>query len=119
MIYESRPFGCRTHFCAKAGGMYPRKHVADLIQRLEAIDLFYRPVYAVRFRWQQKEAVVEVNAVTGETQTGGTTFENYVGKLVDRDFLLDAGVEAANMFIPGVNLAKIIVSKGLKLNAKA
>lgn len=100
-----------------------RKIEADRIieekVHLEAIDLFYRPVYAVRYRWQQKEAVVEVNAVTGETQTGGTTFENYVGKLVDRDFLLDAGVEAANMFIPGVNLAKIIVSKGLKLNAKA
>jgi hypothetical protein len=100
-----------------------RKIEADRIieekVHLEAIDLFYRPVYAVRYRWQQKEAVVEVNAVTGETQTGGTTFENYVGKLVDRDFLLDAGVEAANIFIPGVNLAKIIVSKGLKLNAKA
>lgn len=100
-----------------------RKIEADRIieekVHLEAIDLFYRPVYAVRYRWQQKEAVVEVNAVTGDTQTGGTTFENYVGKLVDRDFLLDAGVEAANMLIPGVTLAKIIVSKGLKLGAKA
>lgn len=37
-IYQHRPFGCRTHFCAEAGGMYPRKHVADLIQRLEALD---------------------------------------------------------------------------------
>lgn len=38
MIYEHRPFGCRTHFCAAAGGPYPRKQVADLIQRLEALD---------------------------------------------------------------------------------
>ncbi|MDZ4289231.1 MAG: YkgJ family cysteine cluster protein [Prosthecobacter sp.] len=37
-IYEHRPFGCRTHFCEAAGGMYPRKHIADLIQRLEALD---------------------------------------------------------------------------------
>jgi uncharacterized protein len=37
-IYAHRPFGCRTHFCEAAGGMYPRKHVADLIQRLEALD---------------------------------------------------------------------------------
>lgn len=37
-IYAHRPFGCRTHFCAEAGGMYPRKHVADLIQRLEALE---------------------------------------------------------------------------------
>ena len=37
-IYAHRPFGCRTHFCAAAGGPYPRKHVADLIQGLEALD---------------------------------------------------------------------------------
>ena len=38
LIYESRPFGCRTHFCAAAGGPYPRTHVLDLIRRLEEID---------------------------------------------------------------------------------
>ncbi len=37
-IYESRPFGCRTHFCAAAGGQYPRREVIDLIHRLEDID---------------------------------------------------------------------------------
>ncbi len=37
-IYEHRPFGCRTHFCEAAGGMYPRKHVADLIRGLEQLD---------------------------------------------------------------------------------
>ena len=73
----------------------------------------------MRYKWQQKEAVVEVDAVTGETRVGGATFEAYIGKLVDRDFLLDAGAEAANMFIPGVNLARIIVVKGLKIGAKA
>lgn len=36
--YLHRPFGCRTHFCDAAGGMYPRRHVIDLIQRLEALD---------------------------------------------------------------------------------
>ncbi len=37
-IYAHRPFGCRTHFCAAAGGPYPRQHVADLIHRMEALD---------------------------------------------------------------------------------
>ncbi|MBE7497916.1 MAG: YkgJ family cysteine cluster protein [Verrucomicrobiaceae bacterium] len=37
-VYAHRPFGCRTHFCDAAGGMYPRKHVADLIHRLETLD---------------------------------------------------------------------------------
>ena len=38
LIYHSRPFGCRTHFCAAAGGPYARREVVDLIHRLEAID---------------------------------------------------------------------------------
>ena len=38
LIYESRPFGCRTHFCAAAGGPYSRREVIDLIRRLEAVD---------------------------------------------------------------------------------
>jgi len=37
-IYEGRPFGCRTHFCAAAGGPYARREVVDLIHRLEEID---------------------------------------------------------------------------------
>ena len=39
LIYHDRPFGCRTHFCAAAGGPYQRREVAELIQRLEAIDV--------------------------------------------------------------------------------
>ena len=38
LIYEDRPFGCRTHFCAAAGGPYARREVIDLIRRLEQID---------------------------------------------------------------------------------
>lgn len=39
LIYESRPFGCRTHFCAAAGGPIARREVVDLIRRLEDVDL--------------------------------------------------------------------------------
>lgn len=38
LIYDSRPFGCRTHFCAAAGGPYARREVIDLIRRLETVD---------------------------------------------------------------------------------
>ncbi|HMG04428.1 MAG TPA: YkgJ family cysteine cluster protein [Chthoniobacterales bacterium] len=38
LIYDARPFGCRTHFCAMAGGPYARREVIDLIRRLEAVD---------------------------------------------------------------------------------
>jgi Fe-S-cluster containining protein len=38
LIYADRPFGCRTHFCAAAGGPYSRGEVLDLIRRLEEVD---------------------------------------------------------------------------------
>ncbi len=38
LIYADRPFGCRTHFCAAAGGPMARRDVLDLIRRLEAVD---------------------------------------------------------------------------------
>jgi Fe-S-cluster containining protein len=38
LIYNDRPFGCRTHFCAGAGGPYARREVIDLIRRLEDLD---------------------------------------------------------------------------------
>ena len=38
LIYADRPFGCRTHFCAAAGGPYARREVSDLIHRLDEID---------------------------------------------------------------------------------
>ena len=39
LIYNDRPFGCRTHFCAAAGGPMARREVLDLIRRLEDVDL--------------------------------------------------------------------------------
>jgi hypothetical protein len=38
MIYEGRPFGCRTHFCDAAGGPYTRREVTAHIRKLEEID---------------------------------------------------------------------------------
>ena len=38
LIYNDRPFGCRTHFCSAAGGPLARREVLDLIRRLEEID---------------------------------------------------------------------------------
>lgn len=49
-IYDSRPFGCRTHFCDAAGGPTPRPLVRDLIHRLEEIDLVLGGDGASHFR---------------------------------------------------------------------
>jgi hypothetical protein len=114
---------------AKAS-MLVRDVLASSIERIEAdkvieeklslhhIDLYYRPVYAFRYRWQGKEAVVEFDGVTGETRTGGSTFEQFLGHKIDAEFLINAGVEAAGIFIPGARLAEIVISKSLKAKDK-
>lgn len=83
--------------------------------RVEAVDLYYRPIYAFRYRWQNKEAIVEFDGLTGEVKASGSTFESYLGKVMDPAFLIDASVEAATLFIPGARLAEIIVTKGISL----
>ena len=81
----------------------------------EAVDLYYRPVYAFRYRRGGKEAVVEVDGLTGEARAGGATFEAYLGKVLEPRFLLEVGAEAANIFLPGATLVKVIVAKGIEL----
>ncbi len=105
-----------------------REMIAGSIARIEAdsvqeerleignIDLYYRPVYAFRFRWQGKEAVVECDGVTGVARTGGTTFEHYVGKVMDPHFLVNFGVEAAQLVIPGARIAEIVISKTIEIS---
>lgn len=83
--------------------------------RLEAADLYYRPVYAFRYAWQGKEAVVEFDGLTGETRAGGATFEQHFGKLLEPRFLLDVGVETASLFVPGAKVAQMVVEKGIAI----
>lgn len=86
--------------------------------RLEAVDLYYRPVYAFRYRRQGKEAVVEYDALTGVARPGGATFEAYLGKILEPRFLFDVTVEAANIFLPGATLARVLIDKGLEFRKR-
>lgn len=103
---------------AGAIGKIDADTVTEELVRVEAVDLFYRPIHAFRYRRQGKEAVVEFDALTGEARTGGATFEQYLGQALDPKFLLDVGAEAVNMVIPGVNLAKLVLVKSMEMRAK-
>ena len=87
--------------------------------RISAVDLVYRPVYAFRYRRAGKEAVVEVDAMTGVARAGGATFERYLGKVLDPAFLFDVTVETANIFLPGATLVKVLVNKGLEMRKRS
>jgi hypothetical protein len=84
---------------------------------VERVDLYYRPVYAFQYRWlsKEKEAVLEYDGLTGEMNAGGATFQQYVGKYMDAEFLFDVGVETVNLIVPGGGLALKLAKKGLEV----
>jgi hypothetical protein len=81
---------------------------------VDAVDLIYRPVYAFRYRHGTKEAVIEFDGLTGDTGADGATFEQFLGKALEPKFLLDVGVEAVNILVPGTQLARIVVQHGVR-----
>jgi hypothetical protein len=100
---------------SQAIGRIEADKILEETVRLEAVDLYYRPVHAFRYRRGGKEAVVEVDTLTGAVSTAGSTFEQHLGKILEPKFLLDIGAEAANIFIPGATVAKLAIVKGMEL----
>lgn len=87
-------------------GIHADEILSEDVQ-VERIDLYYRPIYAFKYSWvsKGKEAILEVDGVTGEIRSGGRVFTEYVGKVLDRDFLFDIGADAVGMFVPGGSIA--------------
>jgi len=71
------------------------------------VDLYYRPTYAFKFSWasKQKEAILEVDGLTGECRAGERLFTEYFGKVFDQAFLFDIGADAVGIFVPGGSIA--------------
>jgi hypothetical protein len=83
---------------------------------VELVDLYYCPVYAFQYRWKSKdkETVIEYDAMTGKLQAGGKTFQQYVGKFLDPEFLFDIGAETVDLLVPGGGLAIKLAKKGIE-----
>jgi hypothetical protein len=77
------------------------------------VDLYYRPVYAFKFKWlsKNKEAVIEVDGLTGKIAFSQKSFPQLVGKVLDYDFLFDVGGDAVGMFVPGGSIAVKMAKK--------
>jgi len=109
-----------------------REMLAHMIQGIQAdkifeeqvevtyVDLYYRPIYAFQYRWKSKnkEAILEFDGITGATQTGSRTFNEYLGKVLDIDFLFDLGADAAGIFLPGGSIAVKVAKKYLDKKTK-
>lgn len=90
--------------------------IEDAIE-IEKVDLYYRPVYAFQYLWKskEKEATLEYDALTGNLESGGETFQRYMGKMMDPEFLFDVGVDTVDLFVPGGGLAVKLAKKGINL----
>lgn len=84
------------------------------------VDLYYRPVYAFQYRWisKNKEAIIEVDGLTGEIKSGLRVFKEYLGTVLDQNFLFDLGADAAGMFIPGGSIAVKVAKRYLDIKGK-
>jgi hypothetical protein len=81
--------------------------IIDEHVEVKNVDLYYRPMYAFKYMWsaKQKEGILEVDGLTGETRAGTRVFTEYLGKVLDQNFLFDIGADAVGMFVPGGSIA--------------
>jgi len=77
------------------------------------VDLYYHPVYAFQYHWasKNKDGILEVDGVTGEVRSGSRTFNEYLGQVLDQNFLFDVGADVAGIFIPGGSIAVKVAKK--------
>lgn len=73
---------------------------------VRTVDLYYRPWWAFEFLWRPKNktAIVELDAVTGQTRPGQKLFVR-VSQMVNRDTLFDIGADTVGLIVPGGSLA--------------
>jgi hypothetical protein len=87
---------------------------------VEAIDLNFRPVYALEYEWTSKgkRTVIEFDGLTGDFRAGGRKLHDQIKGLLTRDLLFDVTADAVGLIIPGgsiaVKLVKAVVDRGQK-----
>jgi hypothetical protein len=85
---------------------------------VEAIELNFRPVYALEYEWaaKGKKVVLEFDALTGEMRSGGKKLSDHIKSMLTRDLLFDVTADAAGILVPGgsiaVKLVKAVTDRG-------
>jgi len=87
---------------------------------VEAIELNFRPVYALEYEWASKgkRVVVEFDALSGDMHSGGKTWSDQIKGIITRDLFFDVTADAVGMLVPGgsiaVKLVKAVVDRSKK-----
>jgi len=74
---------------------------------VEALELYFRPVYAMEYEWvtKGKRAVLELDALTGETRSGGKKLGDQLKSMVNRELIFDITADAVGTVVPGGSIA--------------
>ena len=84
---------------------------------VEALELYYRPIWAFEFHLpaKDKRGVVEVDALTGETTTANALKVSTLTRMVSKDALFDIGADTVGLLVPGgsiaVKLARVAIDR--------
>jgi hypothetical protein len=86
---------------------------------IEAIDLYYRPIFAYEFRWKTKDktAVAEIDGLTGEMRNA-KSLRQQLNIPISRDTIFDIGADTVGMLVPGANIAVKLAKVAIDYNAK-
>jgi hypothetical protein len=78
---------------------------------LEAIELNFRPVYAIEYVWttKGKHVILEFDALTGEMHSGGKKWSDQIKGIITRDLVFDVTADAVGLFVPGGSIAVKLV----------
>jgi hypothetical protein len=84
---------------------------------VEALDINFRPVYALEYEWvpKGKRVVLEFDGLTGEVHAGGKKLNDQIKDMVTRDLIFDVTADAVGLIVPGgsiaVKLVKAVVDR--------
>jgi len=93
--------------------------IFEEVVTIEAIDLYYRPIFAFEFRWKtrDKTAVAEFDGVTGEMRNA-KSLRQQMNLPISREALFDIGADTIGMIVPGGNIAVKLVKVAIDYNVK-
>jgi hypothetical protein len=93
--------------------------IFEEVVTVEAIDLYYRPIFAFEFRWKPKDktAVAEFDGVSGDMRNA-KSLRQQMNIPISRDALFDIGADTIGMLVPGGNIAVKLAKVAIDYNAK-
>ena len=73
--------------------------------------LYFRPVFAFEYNWNNKLGVIEIDGLTGEVIENGEWFREKVDIMMSREMMFELGAEVASAVIPGSGYAVKLLNK--------